>query len=240
MPGNLIKKFDWLNSLEKLRNLDLSNNKVDSLAPRTTGYSVLYELDLSNNNIADVNPLSRWQMVFLESLNLSRNKINDLRDVHFPITLLRLDVSNNRITSLYPEFMVSIAKVQWLRLSHNELSSLSFLFHNRSKALWKVDLAANKIICSCDFYVEKTKLGRLGIVFGDEPFCSQSSDKDQRTSIFALGDTACKYMVSNVCQGNNAFHYELQGSKLIWESHTRLKKVNVSWTLTDGKSRDFL
>lgn len=240
LEDNRISTIGWISGLKTLRSLDLRRNSIESLSTdkRFLTLSKLQDVDLSSNSIVNVNMVSKWQMNALEKLNLSKNAISDLRDAYFPKNLLKLDVSHNRITALYPEFMLSIARVQWFSLSHNEIDSMSFLLKNRSRALWKVDLAGNKLQCTCGLYLEKVKVGRDGIVFGDEPFCS--TGKKTRSSIFAFGIASCPQMVSDVCQDKEAFRFAVQGEKLTWERSVPLENANVSWKMIDGKFVNFL
>ncbi|XP_038209351.1 leucine-rich repeat-containing protein 57-like [Zerene cesonia] len=139
-----------LNLADHLRNLDLSKNKISSIADDISKLKLLKQLNLNTNSIHDL-PNSISNLKKLEMLNISSNSISKLPDSFsqltnlkqiylsnnkfkmFPVQLFGLknlevvDISNNKIVEI-PSGMVNFYAAE-LNLSQNEITSLAEDFH---------------------------------------------------------------------------------------------------------------
>lgn len=155
--------------LDSLLELDLSNNRIRSVADRTFRYAGnLRKLDLSRNRITQLgggalfelsrlekldvccNELSRLDpglfgtLRSLKDLDLSRNSLVELGSDLAPSkrsSLRTLDVSHNRIETL--SFRHSLVSIETIRATHNRISNVQFI--RGLEQLRHVDLSHNAI-----------------------------------------------------------------------------------------------
>ena len=94
---NLVKED--IPKLSKLKNLDISNLKINnfSVLQHCIG---LRTLKLSNNNVTDISFLSN--LLELETINLLENKINDISALAKLNNLTHLNIEKNRVRDLEP------------------------------------------------------------------------------------------------------------------------------------------
>uniref|UniRef100_H2ZNX1 LRRNT domain-containing protein n=1 Tax=Ciona savignyi TaxID=51511 RepID=H2ZNX1_CIOSA len=159
---SLLKRIDLSNnritqimqniSSPNLHSIDLSNNLIHSINPRTfenSSSNSIKLLDLSHNQLTalprDLFKLTRQ----LETLNLSHNNIAlTVLDLHTPIfnpELVVWDLSYNRISFVVPLLFVSLRKLVRLHLHGNSLSVFSLHFVVNSPLLTELTLQNNAI-----------------------------------------------------------------------------------------------
>ncbi|XP_028405289.1 G-protein coupled receptor GRL101-like [Dendronephthya gigantea] len=102
---------------------------------------------LGKNNIHNVNKVHLREFAYIQTLDLSSNRISMLsKDLFFYTKYLRvLDLSGNRISTL-PRNLFSFAKqLRYLNLSGNQLDSITSEMMNGLTELTVLDISKNKI-----------------------------------------------------------------------------------------------
>lgn len=108
----------------QLSSLNLSDNRINSIAPQTfRQYIRLKDLDLSKNYLEEPCFLHTADV---SHLSLAGNGITTLRDQCFPdsMKVTHLDLSRNKITFIGDEAFDGLESLQHLDLSDNELSDI--------------------------------------------------------------------------------------------------------------------
>lgn len=111
----------WINNLKNLRGLVISHNKIVSLPE--IGELRKLETLVANDNVMTHLPATFAHLVSLKDVNLSSNRLRT-----FPVQLCKLrslnviDLSGNRITEL-PEEIADLQAVE-LNLNQNQVSNL--------------------------------------------------------------------------------------------------------------------
>ena len=151
-----------IGSLSRLKNLDLSYNKLKILPNSFSKLSKLKSLDLSWNDFVslptalcnlnsfklikleanhnDINNIPEWLQKFkhLKHLDLSHNNILDIPDsINSLKSLEYLDLSENNIKE-FPESIYSLTSLKTLRLSYNKIKRIprSIGAFSSLKTLW--------------------------------------------------------------------------------------------------------
>jgi len=173
LQGNMVTKLErnLFSSVKKLRHLDLSNNKLQSLdrqdLQELTSLEVLkisnnqlttlpksifsrnaklYHLDLSSNKLEDIDTYLFKSTRFLKDLNVSGNLIKELNKNTFsPTTRLKsLDLSRNQLQSLGPETFKSLEFLEYINLAHNKIVNISTDAFNHIFQV-EIDLSFNRL-----------------------------------------------------------------------------------------------
>ena len=132
---------------DSLQQIFLNNNKITSLASVTFPNSLQW-LILSNNQI-DIASLAKTNFPnSLISLCLSNNQISSLADVLFPSSLRELNLENNEIASLANVTFSN--PLRWLNLSNNKIDVTSLEKTSFPSSLKKLLLKDNKIASLAD------------------------------------------------------------------------------------------
>ena len=76
-------------------------------------------LDLSNMGLSDL-PVDITQLTMLEQINLSNNKLNNLKRIEQLPNLKKIDASNNQISALHQE-MLDMWSIESLYLYGNPI-----------------------------------------------------------------------------------------------------------------------
>ncbi|KAM8854514.1 tsukushi isoform 1-T1 [Synchiropus picturatus] len=111
--------------------LDLSSSGVGPLTDAMLsgpGYTTLVSLDLSSNAITGVSPKALWRLRYLESLDLSHNRLESLSSSCFSgLPLSDVDLSHNNFQHFDMEVLAAKVNGEPLTvdLSHNQLVSVS-------------------------------------------------------------------------------------------------------------------
>nr|XP_020017745.1 toll-like receptor 9 [Castor canadensis] len=160
--GDLYLHF--FQGLRGLLRLDLSQNRLHTLLPRTLDSlpKSLQLLYLRDNYLAFFNWSGLALLPNLEALDLAGNQLKALSNGSLPngTRLQRLDVSSNSISSVAPGFFVLALELRELNLSSNDLKTLEpSWFGPLAGALKILDVRANPLHCACgaafvDFLLE--------------------------------------------------------------------------------------
>ncbi len=135
-----------------LSNIDLSKNRIQSLAP-FSNLTALYDLDLGHNLISDatLTPTSS-----LKILRLHDNAITSF-PAHAAYDLITLDLSGNAITNVTS---LSNLKTSWLHLNRNPIADASPLSVNPYITLLHMD---DTLITSLQPFVTMAQLYELSV-----------------------------------------------------------------------------
>ncbi|KAK4699944.1 protein NUD1, partial [Phenoliferia sp. Uapishka_3] len=154
LPHNRISSLTSFGHLRNLERIDMSNNHIDSVG-QLSCLVHLRELKADNNKIkdlgglADIDGLVRLSLkgnciesvdfsatnwTRLEMLNLSRNKITDLRNIERMQNLSLLNLDYNNLSSLEPTG--SMPRLRVLRLCSNNLETLDISFAPKLRTLF--------------------------------------------------------------------------------------------------------
>ncbi len=132
-------------SLQKLRTLDLGENKIRDLREGDfSGLGSLYGLRLSGNELTSIRRGVLSNATGLHVLNLARNDISEIEQGAFErlseLRALRLD--NNELTDING-VVSGLGKLQWLNVSSNALQWFDYAFVPNS--LEWLDLHDNQV-----------------------------------------------------------------------------------------------
>ena len=109
ISNNFLQTFPELSGTEYWTNLNISGNQLQSLPLSISKYYRLIQFDCSNNLLTEI-PKTIVEILGVEYLNFSHNKIAMLRDVpiHLLLSLVTLDLSYNQLTMVpFSEIMNS-------------------------------------------------------------------------------------------------------------------------------------
>ncbi|XP_035474786.2 toll-like receptor 13 isoform X1 [Scophthalmus maximus] len=134
-------------SLQSLRILSLSRNRLSSVPAATRKLPSLTELDLSFNNITKLGCDDFANQTKLRRLNLYGNSISALQECLFKdlIQLQVLKLQNNRISNLNSAFQNYLPNLRQLLLNGNELTEIIHGEFSGLKSLQNLSLLGNKI-----------------------------------------------------------------------------------------------
>ena len=144
-PG--VTDWSYLNSLEKLKVLKISSNKLTDIS-FIKNFPNLREVDVSSN------PISSFEVFFdnkniekinvsltglknlyyfssctsLTEFNCSKNEIEDISDLEYLTKLQSLDVSDNKISDI--SVLSGLTYLRTLNISNNNIYDISSLFNN--------------------------------------------------------------------------------------------------------------
>lgn len=129
-------------SIAQLKNLillNLSNNELSELPSSFVNLKTLSNLDLRRNNFSAIPDL--FEEMNLKSLNISSNKIQEVRSEFNFHDLRVLDLSSNQILKIDH---ISCGSLRTLNLSSNYIDDVSALFESL-KSVERLNLAENII-----------------------------------------------------------------------------------------------
>eukprot|EP00943_MAST-04B_sp_MAST-4B-sp1_P002235 g2235.t1 len=149
-----INDISILSSYKNLQDLNLSNAKIQSLAPLKYLHT-LHSVDASNNEITEVLDFETPDGSVLDTAwtdgecyigsnlikaNLSNNRIFKIRDLSCFKSLTHLDLSNNRIQEIGSN-LLQLEKIVTLNLSNNNLKMCDGI----PQLVQNLDLSANAL-----------------------------------------------------------------------------------------------
>lgn len=150
LDRNTIRKIsdEAFRSLQGLKTLSLSQNKLLSVPAATRNIPTLRELDLSKNYIKTLDCNDFANLTKLSHLSLNENLISALKGCVFK-DLIRLEVlklQNNSITQLGGAFQKYLPNLKQLRLSLNKLTAIKSGEFKDLQSLQNLTLNNNQIV----------------------------------------------------------------------------------------------
>lgn len=126
---NLSKIPGALRYLDKLSDLDLSNNQIKGVIPSwiwDNWKDHLQSLDLSHNMFTNLERVpSLFHVPELTFLDLSFNRLQGSIPIHVSLNpIATLDYSNNNFSSILPDFGKIVKNATYINLSRNKLNGL--------------------------------------------------------------------------------------------------------------------
>ena len=154
LSANRMRRLPEL-ALRGLAQLTLAQNQIQTVAPAALiGCTALRNLDLTDNLLQTV-PTTVYQLRFLEELSIAGNQLKSLtplRDADGPARgrgglarLLRLDLSRNNISAVQSTDLLPMWNVRWLDLGDNNISSVAVGTFQKLGAVSMLRLAGNRI-----------------------------------------------------------------------------------------------
>ncbi|EXJ56325.1 uncharacterized protein A1O5_12592 [Cladophialophora psammophila CBS 110553] len=140
VSGNQLESLECFSSLVHLRSLNANNNRISNI-DGVLDLDGLLELKLSGNDLTRAD-FEGCDLRRLKALDLSHNKLEEVRNLGSLPALEDLDLSHNALQNFPTAGGDKNIPVQKLRLVHNELELIA-LKHMR--ALRHLDLDNNKI-----------------------------------------------------------------------------------------------
>ncbi|KAK5059785.1 hypothetical protein LTR84_009668 [Exophiala bonariae] len=122
VSGNQLDSLDGFSSLVHLRSLKANNNHITNITG-ILNLKGLIDLEVHHNDISVVD-FSGSQLRRLKTLDLSNNKIKEVKNLHNLSRLEELDVSNNAIEKWLSEKTDRSISLRKLQASHNMLASI--------------------------------------------------------------------------------------------------------------------
>ncbi|XP_030519818.2 receptor-like protein 9DC3 [Rhodamnia argentea] len=141
---NLAKFPFFLNSLERLKLLDLSSNGISGEIPRWfwgISHDTLESLDLSHNLLEGAIPQLYWKR--LSVMELQNNSFQGPLPIPPPSTLY-FDASRNGFTGEIPSSICQLSSLNHLNLSNNNLSGNMPQCFGNMISLASLDLSSNR------------------------------------------------------------------------------------------------
>lgn len=116
--------------MEQLEEVVLKGNEIKDASNIGRAMRVvkpLKSLDLSHNEIEKLDENSFVDIINLEELNLSQNRLTDLRRaaLHRMPSLKSVDLSHNQIRNFHSDSFMDTPKIESLKLNHNDLTEIS-------------------------------------------------------------------------------------------------------------------
>ncbi|KAH8363562.1 hypothetical protein KR084_011640 [Drosophila pseudotakahashii] len=176
---NDIEEFSMaeLHGLRALKTLHLSNNRIQRLLPDPRGVQdlILINLDLDNNRIDSLNGALAG-LANLRILNLAGNRLEHLQvgDFDGMIRLDILDLTGNQLAELKPLEMTLLPSLKILKVAYNNITKLEQDFKGLP-VLCQANLTNNQISTISSELVTNTRCknhnvpGKLEIHLDDNP-----------------------------------------------------------------------
>uniref|UniRef100_A0A665X5C4 Toll-like receptor 13 n=1 Tax=Echeneis naucrates TaxID=173247 RepID=A0A665X5C4_ECHNA len=134
-------------SLQRLRILSLSHNRLSSVPAATRNLSALAELDLSSNRISQLECDDFANQTKLRQLNLYLNSITALKECVFKdlVQLQVLKLQSNRLSKLNGAFKDYLTNLRRLQLNNNTLTTIESGEFTGLQSLQNLTLHDNQI-----------------------------------------------------------------------------------------------
>lgn len=119
-PKAGIKSIQGLEHCKELRELNLSGNEIEDIAP-LAGLKYLQSLDVSSNKVSSLEPVRNLAM--LQYLNMGGNQIADLAPLAGHQTIWALYLESNKITDI--NVLADLPRLVALYLDDNQVKDIS-------------------------------------------------------------------------------------------------------------------
>ncbi|XP_077994305.1 uncharacterized protein LOC144448030 [Glandiceps talaboti] len=130
-------------TLQQLTNLDVSENELSTISPDIGQHTKLETLDLSENQLKEI-PSTLWTLRQLSDLSMSSNKLSTISPDIGQLTKLKtLDLSGNQLKEI-PSTLWTLQQLTKLNMSYNDLSTVSPDIGQLTK-LKTLDLSENQL-----------------------------------------------------------------------------------------------
>ncbi|KAG1696938.1 Follicle-stimulating hormone receptor [Nymphon striatum] len=150
LQGNVIHKIGpkSFKSLQKLKFLDLSENKLQAIPNEMKNLRSLEKMVLSSNDIQSISDDSLVNKLNLMDIKLDRNPIKNIDVNAFSKLpkLKKIDISYGKIEKFPDEIFINQQQLRILHLSHNRIKGLENNSLFGLEALKVLDLEGNRII----------------------------------------------------------------------------------------------
>lgn len=131
-----------------LRSLDMTNNSVESIAPKTFANATkLVSLFMSNNNISEINDnaFDGARNLFTLLLSTSNVSIIEPNSFYGLSNLIKLDLGFNNIEMLPDGIFDPLVKIESIRLNDNQIQRISRNLFDKNSKLKRIYLSGNNI-----------------------------------------------------------------------------------------------
>ncbi|KAJ0181089.1 hypothetical protein K1T71_003174 [Dendrolimus kikuchii] len=117
--------IEVFNLSDKLRNLDLSKNKISVLPDEICKLKTLKQLNLETNKL-EVLPNSLVNVKKLEMLNVSNNMISLLPQSFANLSNLKQVYLNNNKFNIFPKQLLGLHNLEVVELSNNKITEIPY------------------------------------------------------------------------------------------------------------------
>nr|BFD30800.1 hypothetical protein GTC16762_04180 [Pigmentibacter ruber] len=143
---NLVLSNLSLKNLNNLKKLSILNSNIETINEKTFDDLInIVEINLSNNKINDLSFINP-SMLNLKYLNLSRNKIIKVKNLHDLNSLVKLDLSHNEINEVNSNFFYRNPNLNKIDLSFNKINYLPSYAFYYSDTIVHLNLNNNPIV----------------------------------------------------------------------------------------------
>lgn len=102
-------------------------------------------MDFSDNKIEEIQPETFTNLPFVDELNLSHNRIKNIKRNSLPTSVKTINLSNNKLESFDPVVIENLPQLSSIDLKNNNIKSLPENTFARNPNLQKILLGGNKI-----------------------------------------------------------------------------------------------
>lgn len=173
---------DGLVPLHKLRELDLSSNKISEIEPNSfNGLNTLEKLSLENNELGEIRRESFAGLPSLIRLNLRNNEIKTIEEgaLDFP-ALTYVDLSENSLTRLSDTMFDNLPKLQHISLDRNGMEHIGQSLY-KSPSIEVIVLDWNHIQdIDLTAFAQLTRLQKLKLIHSGVTLATTKVDEAQQ------------------------------------------------------------
>lgn len=215
LSENVIKQIDEnvLKSLENVRRLDLSHNKIDVLNVNAPNNKIQW-LSVSENQMASFNGQN---LTILKFLDLSCNNVENSSEIHLSELneLEYVNLAGNQLSIIHRNVFEKSIKLKVVNLSYNRLKSINTNTFRDLVNIEGLDLSCNQITyMENDSFSHLTKLQNLDL----------SQNHIDATSLRAIQE------IPNLIKLSIAFNTKLGDALQGFISSWSLKEIDMSGT----------
>ncbi|CAH0552940.1 unnamed protein product [Brassicogethes aeneus] len=159
----------------------------------------IVQLNLSDNLLKSFK--IKVELITLQKLDLSRNKISSLKSRQFVEvpSLRRLDLSGNNIKYIDTEAFANLKHLERLKLNQNQINSISLGTFDPFTNLKQIDISGNPLNCDCGLLWLLDWTAKKGVKLISNPICNSPPEfNDIPLRKIKVGeDIHCKSPIEN-------------------------------------------